>query len=115
MSDMVSLRYKHRNKRLLVWSILPLCLFLVALGIRVPNLTRLHSSPKPAPRAVIESASKASKSAVARQFIAMECFDAIPELLAPELFPTRFLPVAYQFSDTAPPQISARAPPAFTS
>jgi len=116
MTDMVSLRYKHKNKRLLAWYIIPICLFLAALGIRVPNLTRLHSSPKPIPRAVIEAASKANKSdVVAKQVVAMECVDSVPELLAPELFPSRFLPVAYRFSSTALPQISARAPPVLAS
>ena len=116
MTDMVSLRYKHKNKRLLAWYIIPICLFLVALGIRVPNLTRLHTSPKPTPRAVLETASKTCKTVVvAKQIVAMDCFDCVPMLVAPELFPLRFLPVAYRFSYTAPPQISARAPPVFIS
>ena len=112
---MARLRYEHRNKRLLAWSIIPLCLFLVSLGLRVPNLTRLHPSPKPAPRAVVETASKADKPALAKQIFVVELFNSVPELLAPELLPLRFLPLTYRFSSTAPPQIAARAPPVFVS
>ena len=108
---MVRLSCAHKKKRLLAWIIIPVCLFLVSLGIRVPNLAHLHASPKPAPRAVIETASKAGKPPLAKQVIAIEFIHSAPELVAPTLFPSRFLPAAYRFNFTLPPQISARAPP----
>jgi hypothetical protein len=107
--------YKHRSKRFLAWSIIPICLFLVSLGIRVPNLSRLHSSPKPNPRAVIENAGKASKPVLVKHVMAIELFNCVTELLAPEVFSAGFLPVASRFISTASPQIAARAPPTFTS
>jgi hypothetical protein len=112
---MVRLPCADKNKRLLAWSIIAACLFLVSLGIRVPNLTLLHASPKPTPRAVIETASNAGKPALAKQVIAIELFHSAPELLAATLFPSRFLPVAYRFNFTLTPQISARAPPVSAS
>ena len=112
---MVRLRCAHKNKRHLAWFIIPVCLFLVSLGISVPNLTHPHASPKPAPRAVIETAGKADKPALAKQVIAIEFLNSAPELLAPTFSPSRFLPVAHRFNFTLPPQISARAPPVSAS
>jgi hypothetical protein len=115
---MVRLRHRHKNKRVFAWSVMAISLFLVSLGIRVPNLTRLHSSPKPNPRAILETASKASKpalskSATAKHVISVELFNSVSELPAPTLFPLRFLAAAYSCNDSVPPQLSARAPPVF--
>jgi hypothetical protein len=115
MIDMVRIHYKLRNKRLLAWSIIPICLFLVSLGIRVPNLSRLHSSPKPTPRAVIENVSKAGKFAMVKHVMAIELFNSVPEVLAPQFIPARFRPVIHRLTRTVPPQIAARAPPVVTS
>jgi hypothetical protein len=117
---MFRLCYRHKNKRQLAWSVIAISLFLVSLGIRVPHLTLLHSSPKPNPRAILETASKASKptiskSAIAKHDISVELFKSVPELPAPKLFPLRFLTVAYRFNTSLPPQISARAPPVYAS
>lgn len=111
MTAMVRIPHKQRNKRLLAWSIIPICLFLVSLGIRVPNLSRLYSAPKPTPRAVIENASKAGKPVLVKQVVPIELFNSVPEVLAPEFITARFLPVNHRFTRTASPQIAARAPP----
>jgi len=115
---MVRLRHLHKNKRFLSWTVMAISLFLVSLGIRVPNLTRLHSSPKPNPRAILETACKASKpalskAATAKHVISVALFNGVSELPAPTLFPLRFLAVAYNCDAAVPPQISARAPPVY--
>jgi hypothetical protein len=115
---MVRLHHLHKNKWVLAWSVMAISLFLVSLGIRVPNLTRLHSSPKPNPRAILETACKASKPALAkattaRHVISVEPFNSVFELPAPKLSPLCFLAVAYKCKATVPPQVSARAPPFF--
>jgi hypothetical protein len=108
---MVRLGSAHSNRTLLAWYIIPACLFLIALGMRLPDLARLHSSPKPTPRAVVESASKAGKSVVVKQVVAAVFFSSPNELPERELFPLRFRTVSYQVESSVPPQISARAPP----
>ena len=50
------------NKRLCCTVFVTASLFLVFLGMRVPNLSKLHS-PKPRPRAIIETTIKASQTA----------------------------------------------------
>ena len=115
IDGMLRLHNVHRNKWFLAWSVITICLFLVFLGIRVPDLTSLHSSPNPKPRAIIETSSKTGKSAIAKSVIAFEHFNAIPELLPPKLVRSRLRPEVYQFKSAAPPQIGARAPPVFCS
>ena len=115
---MVRLLHLHKNKRVLAWSVMAVSLFLVSLGIRVPNLTGLHSSPKPNPRAILETACKAAKpalakAATAKHVICAELFNSVFELPAPKLSPLRFLAVAYNCNATVLPQISARAPPIY--
>jgi len=117
---MFRLCYLHKNTRLLAWSVTAISLFLVSLGIRVPNLTLLHASPKPNPRAILETASKASKptiskTAIAKHVTSVELFNSAPDLLAPALFPLRFLAIAYSFNTTVVPKPGARAPPVYTS
>jgi hypothetical protein len=112
---MVRLHLLQRNKRLLACFIVPMCLFLVILGFRVPDMARQHSSPKPSPRAVIETTSKSSKIATAKQVIAVELFDGVPELLTPVFFPTGHLPVTHRIGGAESPLICARAPPTFGS
>jgi hypothetical protein len=110
---MVRLHLLQRNKRLLACFIVPMCLFLVILGFRVPDMARQHSSPKPSPRAVIETASKYSKITAAKQVVAVEIFDGTPELLTPVFFPARHLPVTHRMGGAQSPLICARAPPTF--
>jgi hypothetical protein len=116
---MVRLRHLHTNKRVLAWSVMAISLFLVSLGIRVPNLTRLHSSPKPNPRAILETTCKSSKpalskAATAKHVVSVELFNSVPELPAPRLFPLHFPALAYSCIATVSPQISARAPPVYS-
>jgi hypothetical protein len=100
------------NKKLLSWYIIPVCLFLMAMGIRVPNLSTLRP-PKPSPRAVIETTNKSSQDVTTKNVIALEFFDSLPTLHHPVLFRSRFTPEICQFSSTTPPQSDARAPPLF--
>jgi len=115
MTVMFGLRHIHKNKRLLAWHIVPICLFLVSLGVRLPNLGNTHSSPKPNPRAVIETSSQSSKLTVVKYIVACEFCDYATELLEPTLFPTRFLPFSYRCTSATPPATGARAPPVFLS
>jgi hypothetical protein len=101
------------SRKHLAWAVIPICLFLISMGIRVPNLTSLHP-PKPRPRAVIETTSKTSQDASTKSVIAVELCDNLPALLPPELFKSRFSRETCQFSSTTPPQTDARAPPCFS-
>jgi len=105
----------YKDKRLIACSIIPIWLCLVSLGIRVPHLTFVHSSPTPKPRAVIETSKKTSKLDIARYVIDVELFHNVAELPAPMVFKTRALPVVQRLNPTATPQTGARSPPLFAS
>ncbi|SNB46910.1 hypothetical protein SAMN06269301_2382 [Geobacter sp. DSM 9736] len=86
--------------------------FLVFLGMRVPDITRPHS-PKPRPRAVIESPVKAGQPA-GQKASATSVFEACQPPTAPglpPLFRTSFLCKLESFSSILVQQHVARAPP----
>jgi hypothetical protein len=99
------------SRKYFAWSIIPFCLFLISMGFRIPNLTGLHSSPKPTPRAVLETTSKASHHAAVDHVQAFELCNNVPSLKAPKSFRSTFLRETCQFTSLTPPQCGARAPP----
>ena len=101
---------KNNGKRMIAYAVVITCLFLVSMGIKVPNLSRLHS-PKPCPRAIIENASKTSQDATAKSLIAVELCDHAPSLQPPRAFRSTFPQQTCQFSSLPPSQSGARAPP----
>ena len=99
------------KKRLLAWCVMPVCLFLISMGIKLPNLASLHSAPKPRPRAVIETTSKTCQHATTNNVLAVELCDNLPTLLPPKAFRSRLPRGTFQFRSTTPPRTDARAPP----
>jgi hypothetical protein len=102
------------NRKLFVWSVIPICLFLISMGIRVPNLSNLHP-PKPRPQAILETTSKTSQDSTTNQVVAVELCDNLPALLSPEIFRSRFPGAVYKFSSIPHSPRSARAPPVLFS
>jgi len=111
MTVMLGFHTLLRTRRPAAWYIIPLCLFLVFLGIRVPAVSNKTASPKPSPRAVIETTSESSKFTFAKLVMPMEPCDVVAELPAPLFYALWFLSTVYRLSSTAAPQVSARAPP----
>jgi hypothetical protein len=104
------------SRQFLALSVLPLCVFLMSLGMRVPNLASLCSSPKPRPRAVIERVSKAAQTIAVKKGIPeadAEGSDPVAVPLPPEAVPICFSHCTWQFQSVTPPTRSARAPPTF--
>ena len=104
----------HMRKRLFIWWVMPVCLFLVSMGVRVPNLTTLHP-PKPSARAIIEASNKTSQDATAKDVVALEFCDHPATQPSPEIFASRFHREEYRFSSITPALRSARAPPRYFS
>lgn len=106
----------HICKRLIALPIVvPICLFLISFGIRVPDLSNLCSTPKPRPRAVVETTSKnTSKTghhAPSKQVHAVALSEEPPSLVPPQAAPTRFFEESHDLVSITPPQTGARAPP----
>lgn len=99
------------TRRLAAWNIIPLCLFLIFLGIKVPPVSNKAGSPKPSPRAVIETSSESSKFTWAKLVMPVELSEVVTELPAPLFYALLFLSTVYRFRFTVAPQVSARAPP----
>ncbi|WP_183362132.1 hypothetical protein [Geomonas limicola] len=108
---MLGFRTVIRTRRLAAWYVIPLCLFLLFLGLRLPTVSNKAASPKPSPRAVIETASESSKSTWAKLVMPLEPCDVLTELPAPVFYALLFLSTEYRFRCAVAPQVSARAPP----
>ena len=109
-SNMPKIAKGHMSKKLLACSVVPICLLLTLLGIRLPNPVGLQP-PHPRPRAVIETTSKSSQYATSQIVVAVEPSDNAPKLQTPKAYRSRYLRETYPFSSTTPPQRGARAPP----
>lgn len=102
------------RRRFCAWSILPMCLFLVALGIRLPDLGNVHSTPKPRPRAVIvESTKKSGEEVTAKKIVVVALCPDTPALLPPVTFRQSHPRESRRFDFNLPSARCARAPPYF--
>lgn len=100
------------RKHFLALSLLPLCIFLLTLGMRVPDLANPHCGPKPRPRAVIEKPAKSCAFATVKKAApAAEPCDKAPVVVPPELFEAFYSHQAYRFQSVTLPTRGARAPP----
>lgn len=103
------------SRKFLAWPVVPICLFLITIGMRVPNLASLHTPPKPRPRAVIESVCKTPHDATAKKIVALEPCDTVPGLTPPENFPKYTSHDVPGYRSITLPLSGARAPPLFRS
>ena len=73
------------NKKILSQTIFTifLCVFIAALGMRVPNISRPHS-PKPHFRAVVENVSKASQEIGKKSVSVVAVLTEAVELFSPQ-------------------------------
>lgn len=108
---MLVFRKKLTHRRRLVWYVMPICLFLISLGFRIPSVSQKFTSPKPSPRAVIETTGESSKFTWAKHVQPVELCEHSTELAAPAPYRIRYLFPIYRFRSAAAPEISARAPP----
>jgi hypothetical protein len=100
-----------KNKKLLAYSVIPLCLLLIMMGVRVPNLANLNSAPKPRPRAVLEVNEKTSKDASLNEVFSVVLCSTISVPFPPKVFRVRIARVNFDLDSITLPQTGARAPP----
>jgi len=100
----------HVKRRMLVWSVLPICLFLVFLGMRVPTSGSLHRV-KPRACAIIESSQKSSQEAGVKSVALLAVCQQQPALVPPQPLRGRFLRETCRLVSTPPVASCARAPP----
>jgi hypothetical protein len=94
-----------------LWWIVPICLLLVSMGMRVPNVGP-RNAPKPRPRAVVESGSKSSQDATSKRSIeAMELGSGVKTLQREEFFAGPCSGPSVKYSSAIPAPTGARAPP----
>ncbi|ABQ24734.1 hypothetical protein Gura_0520 [Geotalea uraniireducens Rf4] len=98
------------HKRLLCTVIATAALCLVFLGMRVPNLSKLHS-PKPRPRAIIETTVKAGQPAGIRVNADVVTCQIAPFLAVPTPFSSSFHQEIRKFNFIPIEHHTARAPP----
>jgi hypothetical protein len=111
---MKGMRALNINRSLLGWVMAPLFLCLIVMGARVPSLNG-PQSPKPRPRAIIESSFKNSEDATVKQSaMAAEICGAQPSLLPPREYRLAFREESFSFFSISSPQSDARAPPTLT-
>lgn len=108
------------SRKVLACCVIPVCLFLITLGIRIPNLANQHAAPKQRPRAVVESTCKKNtcrsvQDAATAKILPVEICSALPELLPPRSVRTCFSRHIYSFQCITLPPSGARAPPFLTS
>lgn len=103
------------SRKFVAWPALPLCVFLIFIGMRVPNLASLHTAPKPRPRAVIESVSKAPQDATAKEILALEISQAVPATAQLQAYPAAAFQLFSHYRSITLPLNGARAPPFFAS
>ena len=103
------------SRKLLAWSAIPVCLFLITMGIRLPNLATLHATPKPRPRAVLETisknTSKPSPHVTTSSLQLAELCDNLPAFAPRSLFRSRLFVETRQFDFISSIRCSARSPP----
>lgn len=99
------------NRKLVFSAIVPACLFLIFLGMKVPDISR-PARPAPRPRAVVESALKGAQEAGKRLSAEVATLPVSPRL-APEPAVSRslFSPPAPRFATLVPIRPAARSPP----
>jgi hypothetical protein len=100
------------NKKVITWTFVPLCLLLVFMGMRVPALGKVPSTPKPRPRAIIESSYKTGQDASACDSLVVDLQHDLPAPLLVQPFPAAPPREASLFSSIAVSRSGARAPPA---
>lgn len=102
----------HIRKHFLAVSLLPLCIFLITLGMRVPSLAELQSGPKPRPRAVIEKPAKSTSAVTAKKAVpAAEPSGKAPVVAPQKTFEVFYSQQAHPFNSLTLPTRGARAPP----
>jgi hypothetical protein len=99
------------NRKIVTWAVVPICLFLIVMGMRVPPMGGPHATPKPRPRAVVENSYKTAQDATANDVLALQLSHQIPAPLLQRTFRTRVSPETCLFSSVAPAKTGARAPP----
>lgn len=107
---MVAARLPITNKRLWCSVIVAASLCLVFLGMKIPDISRLHS-PKPRPRAVVTTAVKACPQAGIRVQADVETCQPSLLLNFPEPFRSSSQQEIHKFCFIPIKQHSARAPP----
>jgi len=98
------------NKKLWCSVIVTASLCLVFLGMRVPNLSKLHT-PKPRPRAVIETTVKAGQPAGTRVIADVDAYQIALVLNPPTPFRSSFRQEIRKFNFIPIENHTARAPP----
>jgi hypothetical protein len=99
------------NKKVIRWTFVPLCLLLVFMGMRVPALGKAPSTPKPRPRAIIESSYKNSQDASVCDPLLVQLRHNLPAPLLVQPFPTSPARESSLFGSVALSRPGARAPP----
>jgi hypothetical protein len=101
----------NMRRSISLWWIVPVCLLLVSMGMRVPNVGPRYA-PKPRPRAIVESGSKTSQDATAKKSIeSMELCSSVDTLQRDEFFAGPCSGPSFKFSSAIPAPTGARAPP----
>ncbi|HJV67238.1 MAG TPA: hypothetical protein VJ550_16005 [Geomonas sp.] len=103
-------RELHIDRRVLGWFLVPIFLCLVAMGARVPGTSHRHS-PKPRPRAIIESSFKNSEDATVKSVLTAELCESIALPRPPAAYRTSFQEKTFRFCSITSPEKDARAPP----
>ena len=98
------------SNRVVSRTVIPLCLFLVFMGMAVPNLARFDS-PKPRQRAVIETTAKAGLEVIAKAGITVVAGNDILCLDVPVAVGYSFQAENHKFNFVPISHIAARAPP----
>ena len=107
---MVAICTPHMRKTLHIWFLIPICLCLICLGVRVPSLSRPHA-PKHHPRAVLETVHKTGQDTGASNTLVAATCQSLPALNAPELVPSTFCTKNCRYLSTILAHRGARAPP----
>jgi hypothetical protein len=102
---------ENLRRRISLWWIAPICLLLVSMGMRVPNVAPTHT-PKPRPRAIVESSSKTCQDATTKKIIeAMELYASVDVLQRNEFVAGPCPGPSFTYSSAIPAPTGARAPP----
>lgn len=106
----------HISKRYLAWTLLPFCVFLISMGMGVPDPANQCSTPKPRPRAVIQIGKKITQVVTVQKATpAAEPTEEIHTPLPPQGFQTFYSYRTCQFRSVIHRTEGARAPPQYNS
>lgn len=98
------------NRKLIFPAIVPVCLFFILLGMRVPDISR-PARPAPRPRAIVESAPKGALDAGKRMPVTVAVLQTPILAAAPAVSHTSFHPADPRSASFVPTLPAARSPP----